>query len=223
VGSLDDERVERLEGLEQHWERVYRTRRPDEVSWYEVEPAVSLRLVTSVSTGGPVLDVGGGQSSLVDELLARGHTDVCVLDVSSAALDGVRVRLGADAAAVRLVHADVLRWRPDRSYDVWHDRAVFHFLTDASDRELYRERLSAAVREGGHAIVATFATDGPDHCSGLPVSRYDAADLAAEMGSRFVLVHHERYLHRTPAGVVQPFTWVVLRRGAAEPDGPARA
>jgi SAM-dependent methyltransferase len=195
-----------------HWEHLYRTRPPDEVSWFQAEPATSVRLIeAAVSIEGSVLDVGAGASVLVDALVAAGFADLTVLDLSQRALDAVRERLGERTAGVELIHDDLLRWVPGRTFDVWHDRAVYHFLTHPRARARYLRVLEAAVPAGGTAIIATFASDGPTHCSGLPVSRYDATGLAAQFRSSFDLVHTECERHRTPAGVVQPFTWVVLR------------
>ena len=196
-----------------HWEQVYRARASDEVSWFQAEPATSLRLITSagVPTGG-VLDVGAGSSSLVDALLRQGFADVTVLDVSEAALQVVKARLGAAATQVSFVQADLLDWEPGRTFAVWHDRAVFHFLTTRAARESYVRLVDTCVLPGGTVVIATFAPDGPTHCSGLPVCRYDAAALAAELGAGFELVHSEREEHTTPSGAVQPFVWVVLRR-----------
>jgi trans-aconitate methyltransferase len=178
-----------------------------------MSPTTSLRLVESAAAGrGSVLDVGAGSSSLVDVLLAESFEDLTVLDVSGTALDSVRSRLAERGQHVHLVQADLLEWEPVRTFDVWHDRAVFHFLTRPEDRSRYVQVAAGAVRTGGTLIVATFASDGPTHCSGLPVSRYDAAELAAEFETFFYLVQSEREEHRTPAGVVQPFTWAVLRR-----------
>ena len=197
----------------EHWDGVYQTRATDEVSWFQAEPATSLRLVTSmVPTTGSVLDVGAGSSTLVDSLLAQGFRDLTVVDVSERALQVVRERLGAAAGGLSLVHTDLLDWEPARTFDVWHDRAVFHFLNRPDQRSRYVQTAAAAVRPAGSLIVATFASDGPTHCSGLPVSRYDVAELTAAFESSFDLVHSEREEHRTPAGVIQPFPWVVLRR-----------
>jgi 2-polyprenyl-3-methyl-5-hydroxy-6-metoxy-1,4-benzoquinol methylase len=208
----------------EHWDGVYQTRATDEVSWFQAEPATSLRLVTSmVPTTGSVLDVGAGSSTLVDSLLAQGFRDLTVVDVSERALQVVRERLGAAAGGVSLVHTDLLDWEPARTFDVWHDRAVFHFLTAPGSRSLYVRQVETAVVPGGSVIVATFAADGPTHCSGLPVCRYDVAGLRAEFGSGFDLVHSEREEHRTPAGVVQPFVWVVLRRRRARSPRAVRA
>ena len=198
---------------EGHWEQVYETRSTDEVSWFQAEPSVSRRLVeAAVGTNGSVVDVGAGASRLVDLLLDDGFSDLTVLDVSARALAVVRQRLGPRSSAVTWVHGDVLDWHPGRTFDVWHDRAVFHFLTDPQDRSRYVELVQRATAPGGTVIVATFAPDGPTHCSGLPVSRSDAAGLASIFGEAFVLGHTEREEHHTPSGVVQPFTWAVLHR-----------
>jgi len=204
-----------------HWDEVYGTRHLDELSWFERRPALSLdlieRLVPSRAAG--IVDVGGGASSLVDELLAVGYADVTVLDISQAALDLACGRLGAledrgghAASGVRWVCGDVTTWEPGRRFDLWHDRAVFHFLVDPEDRARYRNVLVRALEPGGHAVVATFADDGPTTCSGLPVHRYGAEALAGELGPAFDLVEGRRELHTTPGGTIQPFTWVVLRR-----------
>ena len=198
---------------EGHWERVYETRSTDEVSWFQAEPSVSRRLVeAAVGTNGSVVDVGAGASRLVDLLLDDGFTDLTVLDVSARALAVVRQRLGQRSTEVTWVHGDVLDWHPGRSFDVWHDRAVFHFLTDPQDRSRYVELVQRVVHPGGTVIVATFAPDGPTDCSGLPVSRSDAAGLASMFGEAFVLGHTEREEHLTPSGALQPFTWAVLHR-----------
>lgn len=198
----------------EHWERVYTTRSTSEVSWYEREPATSLRLVESVASGpaSAVIDVGGGALFLVDALLARGFNDVTVLDVSQHALDEVENRLGEHAASVNLVCSDVLTWAPERRYDIWHERAVLHFLTDPIERDRYVELAEIALRDDGALVVGTFADDGPTQCSGLPVIRYSPQDLADVFSPSFAVVAHEREEHTTPAGVIQPFAWVVLRR-----------
>jgi SAM-dependent methyltransferase len=197
-----------------HWERVYATRSTAEVSWYEREPATSLRVIGALSLreSSAIVDVGAGASSLVDCLFAEGFRDLTVLDVSPRVLDEVRTRLGERAAAVTFVVGDVLTWEPDRQFDLWHDRAVFHFLVDVADQERYVRLAGRAVRRGGALVVAGFAEDGPSQCSGLPVRRHSADDLAATFEPLFTLVAHERERHITPAGIVQPFTWVTLRR-----------
>jgi trans-aconitate methyltransferase len=167
---------------------------------------------SAIPVTGSVLDVGAGRSTLVDELLADSFEDLTILDVSAAALESVHQRLARHGRHVNFIHADLLGWNPVRTFDVWHDRAVFHFLTRAQDRARYLHVASEAVGAAGTLIVAAFASDGPTHCSGLPVCRYDPAELAAEFESTFEPVHSEREEHRTPAGVLQPFTWAVLRR-----------
>jgi SAM-dependent methyltransferase len=175
---------------------------------------MSLRLIagTGVSRSAPVIDVGGGASVLVDGLLEAGFTDVTVLDLSGAALASSRARLGARASSVQWTEADVTRADlPPRSFDLWHDRAVFHFLTDRADRLAYLRVLRHALRPGGHVVIATFAEDGPERCSGLPVRRYAPAQLHAELGSDFELLASEREAHVTPAGAVQRFQYSLFR------------
>jgi SAM-dependent methyltransferase len=197
-----------------HWEGVWATRSTTEVSWYERDPTTSLRLIGALGPGvsAPIVDVGAGASSLVDCLLAEGFRDLTVVDVSARVLDEVRARLGQRAAAVTFVVHDVLTWEPDRRFDVWHDRAVFHFLVDITDQDRYVRLAAQAVRRGGAVVVAGFAEDGPPSCSGLPVCRHSASDLAATFKPFFTLMSHERGEHVTPAGIVQPFTWATLRR-----------
>jgi rhodanese-related sulfurtransferase len=192
-----------------HWDDVYRTRDLERVSWFQHDPAMSLRLVES--TPGSVVDVGAGTSFLVDRLLESGRTDVTVLDVSDAALELTRRRLGDAADRVTFEIADVVEWSPGRQYDVWHDRATFHFLTDPAHRRRYIDLVAEAVAAGGVLVLATFAEDGPTRCSGLPTARYSAADLAELFSARFTLEHEERETHSTPAGTTQAFTWVTLR------------
>jgi ubiquinone/menaquinone biosynthesis C-methylase UbiE len=197
-----------------HWQNVYATRRETEVSWFQATPSVSLDLIRSLGALPrlAIIDVGGGASRLVDALLEEGCTELTVLDVSEAALSAARARLGDRAAGVQWVTADVTRWEPQRQYDLWHDRAAFHFLTEAGDRAAYLERLSRALPPGAHAIIATFANDGPERCSGLPVVRYDAQALARTLGSRFALVATRREDHLTPMGTTQRFQYSVFRR-----------
>jgi SAM-dependent methyltransferase len=203
-----------MPGRGEHWEHVYATRSSSSVGWYQQEPVTSLRLVEGAGRerSNGVIDVGGGASSLVDHLLADGYTDLTLLDVSQRALDEVRTRLGNEAHRVRFLQHDVLTWEPERDYDVWHDRAVFHFLTDVADRDRYADTASRALRAGGSLVVATFAADGPTECSGLPVCRYSAEDLEETFSGSFLPVGREREVHTTPGNVAQPFTWVVLRR-----------
>ena len=197
-----------------HWERIYATRSSTEVSWYEREPATSLRLIETLApeADAAVIDIGAGASLLVDRLAASGLTDITILDISQRSLDEVRERLGLRARAVTFLHHDVLTWEPDRQYDVWHDRAVFHFLTEPSARNRYVDVAAKAVRDGGAVIVGTLAEDGPTQCSGLPVARYSPLQLASAFSQSFSLMQYEREEHVTPGGVIQPFTWVALRR-----------
>lgn len=192
-----------------HWESVYRRKAEDEVSWFQPTPAMSLRMIRAAHPplDAPIADVGGGASRLVDRLLADGYSDLTVVDISRAALDRLRDRLGPKAGAVTRIAADVADWRPPVRYRVWHDRAVFHFLTEDSRRRGYVEALQAGVAAGGSFIVATFAPEGPETCSGLPVRRYGPEDLADALGAGWELVETAKEAHRTPAGRVQPFTW----------------
>lgn len=199
---------------QQHWDEVYGRKADDQVSWFQATPRTSLRLVGLASHGrskASVLDVGAGTSTLVDELLET-HPDVTVLDVSGEALAAAAHRLGARGGQVSWVQADLLDWRPGRTFDVWHDRAVFHFLTTAEDIAAYVNLASRAVEPYGALVLGVFAADGPTSCSGLPASGYDAEALTAHFAAAFELEHEERELHHTPAGATQPFTWVVLRR-----------
>jgi 2-polyprenyl-3-methyl-5-hydroxy-6-metoxy-1,4-benzoquinol methylase len=193
-----------------HWEKVYRTKHPSEVSWYRPHLDVSLQLIEEAARNrdAHVIDVGGGESTLVDDLLARGYRNLSVLDVSSTALAVANERLGDKADQVNWLCADVTTFAFARhEYDVWHDRAVFHFLTDVRDRAAYVRQVAHAVKPGGHVIVATFGPEGPTKCSGLDVVRYDPSALHNEFGPSFQLVKHLTELHRTPAGSIQQFTY----------------
>lgn len=195
---------------QEHWDRVYRTKRPDEVSWFRTHLDTSLEFVraTGVSADAPIVDVGGGASTLVDDLLAAGYSDVTVLDVSPAALDCARSRLGPRGSAVTWVAADVTRVDLAAAhFQVWHDRAVFHFLTEPEDRRRYVQQVRRAVADGGYVIIATFGADGPQRCSGLPTARYDAEALHAEFGHEFEIVDRREELHRTPGGIDQQFVY----------------
>lgn len=199
----------------EHWDRVYRTRQSDEVSWFQPEPTLSLELISAAGAleDSSIIDIGGGDSTLVDALIARGFRQITVLDVSAAALDRARARLGSLADGVTWRVADVTRVElPTAAYDLWHDRAVFHFLVDPDERRRYVVAALKALRPGGTLIIATFALDGPTRCSGLEVQRYDAAGLAHEFGEQFELVNQLPHLHHTPSGGEQRFTFAVLRR-----------
>lgn len=193
---------------EQHWEAIWRGRAPDETTWYQAHPTMSLELIRSVSSpGAGIIDVGGGASHVVDELLAAGYEDLTVLDISGEALTVARERLGADSPRVEWVHADALTHDFDRTFDVWHDRAVFHFLVEREDRRRYVDAMGEAVAPGGHAIVATFGPQGPTTCSRLPVQRYDRDALEDAFATRFELQRYLEEDHVTPAGVPQQFAY----------------
>jgi ubiquinone/menaquinone biosynthesis C-methylase UbiE len=197
-----------------HWENVYKTKATDAVSWYQQYPERSLRLVreTGVPLDAPIIDIGGGASKLVDELLESGYSNLTVLDISAAALAAAQQRLGDRSESVKWIESDItVVSLPKQVFDVWHDRAVFHFLTSAADRKTYIEKVLHAIKPGGHVIIATFAEDGPEKCSGLPVMRYSAEALSAELGEQFKLIKHEKEEHHTPFGTVQSFGYCYFR------------
>ncbi|HUI77257.1 MAG TPA: methyltransferase domain-containing protein [Bryobacteraceae bacterium] len=204
--------------IQQHWEKVYGTKAPDQVSWFRPHLEISLDLIGRASRGdrnASIIDVGGGTSTLVDDLTERGFRNVTVLDISQAALDLARQRLGEAAAGVHWLQADVTQADlPEHSFDIWHDRAVFHFLTSPSERLAYVRRAAAAVKPGGYVIVSTFGPEGPAKCSGLDVVRYDADSLHEEFGSQFRLIESSSELHRTPYGTTQQFLYCYCRLDA---------
>jgi trans-aconitate methyltransferase len=197
-----------------HWENVYATKGESEVSWFQRAPAQSLELMTHAGATPHmgVIDIGGGASRLVDSLVAMDFRDITVLDLSESALAAAKARLGRRADRVAWVVADVTSWEPHRTYDVWHDRAAFHFLTEERDRSAYIARLTESLNVGGHAIIATFAPDGPERCSGLPVMRYDAETLGLALGGAFALIETRRDEHLTPWGSKQRFQFSMFRR-----------
>ena len=210
---------------DEHWNRVYETKASNAVSWYQATPVRSLGLLDAVGAGPDtaIIDVGGGDSTLVDALLARGHRNVTVLDISPAALDRAAARLGPESGAVRWIAADITAAElPAAAYEIWHDRAVFHFLVDASDRARYRAAVARSLRPGGHVLMSTFATDGPPRCSGLDVVRYDPEDLLQEFGNDYALVSGGHDDHQTPAGRTQRFTWAILQRSRGVHASPVR-
>jgi SAM-dependent methyltransferase len=194
-----------------HWDNRYQTVGAESVSWYEAEPTTSLELIKAVGAtpADAVVDIGGGASTLVDHLVSAGYQDVTVLDLSQAALDVASGRVGL-SVPVAWVAADILDWKPTRQYDVWHDRAVLHFLTEGHDRNRYLDIMRLAVHPGGAVIIGAFADDGPTQCSGLPVRRYTTGDLQ-DLLPDLMLVDARRHEHRTPAGTVQPFNWIAGR------------
>jgi len=220
----------------EHWQAVHACKAPAQTSWHRDRLDASLRMIGkhAPDRGAPLIDIGGGRSTLVDDLLADGFGDITVLDVSGEALAQARSRLEAspDPAApaalardaVRFLETDVLdATLPPAHFALWHDRAVFHFLVDASEQAAYVALAARSLCPGGVAIVATFAPDGPERCSGLPVARYDADALAARFGDAFACIDAGRDLHETPAGATQPFTYVALRRLAPNPSRAAHA
>jgi ubiquinone/menaquinone biosynthesis C-methylase UbiE len=198
-----------------HWEDVHASRAPTELSWYQSRPTRSLELMEQFGSepSTAFIDVGGGASTLVDALLDRGLRSVTVLDISHAALEHAKARLGPRAARVTWVEADITRIElGSNAYDVWHDRALFHFLTDRLERQRYVDAAARAIRPGGIALIVTFALHGPPRCSGIDVVRYSPELLAREFGTRFSFERSEDELHRTPSGGTQAFTYTVLRR-----------
>jgi SAM-dependent methyltransferase len=201
---------------QEHWESVYSDTDAHEVSWYQASPGVSVRLIQAAAAGlgGAVVDAGGGASRLAGSLAAAGFTDVSVVDVCGRALAAAR-RDNAGRDSIDWIQADLLQWRPRRCYQVWHDRAAFHFLTTAADRAAYFATVRAALPAGGTIIIGTFAADGPEKCSGLPVARYGheslATEVAAAFGSAVTITGRDSETHSTPSGTIQPFTWITAR------------
>ena len=206
------------EDRKDHWETVYATKHENEVSWFQDDPAPSLELIERAHPGKDteIIDIGCGASRLVDGLVERGFRHVTALDISAAALDLAALRLGRRASEVRWITADVTEWNPSRRFAIWHDRAAFHFLVEEADRAAYVARLKEALVPGGHAIIATFAADGPNTCSGLPVHRYDAAGLAAELGAEFALVDCRPHDHLTPWNSSQRFQFSIFQRQSGQ-------
>lgn len=202
-----------------HWEAVYAARDPEALSWFQAEPAPSLAMIaaTGLTPAARVIDVGAGASLLADRLLDRGFARVTVLDVSSQALATTETRLGDRAAAVERVAADVTAWTPPTgAFDLWHDRAVFHFLVEDAGRRGYVRALTSALKPGGYAILATFSLTGPDRCSGLPVQGYSPATLQAALGPDFQFIEARPETHRTPGGATQDFVWCLFRKSTDE-------
>jgi hypothetical protein len=199
-----------------HWQAVYRTKQSRDVSWFTPRLSVSLELLqrAGMNTESRIIDIGAGASTLVDDLLDSGLRHITALDISEASLAVVRQRLGARAARVEWRVADAARMDlPAQSYDLWHDRAALHFLVDAADAAAYVTSASAAIVDGGFAVIGGFAADGPERCSGLPVARRDAEDIAHLFGSEFALIHSHREEHVTPWGAPQSFAYALLRKG----------
>ena len=198
-----------------YWEKVYTSKSTDAVSWFQEHAENSLRLIqeTGVALDAGIIDIGGGASTLVDDLLAKGYSNLSVLDLSAAAMLAAQKRLGIQASEVKWLEADITKIEfPMHAFDVWHDRVVFHFLTSLEDRNAYVGAVLRAVKPSGHVIVATFAEDGPLQCSGLPVKRYNKDELHAEFGDAFTLTQHGKESHHTPFGTVQQFTYYYCRK-----------
>jgi 2-polyprenyl-3-methyl-5-hydroxy-6-metoxy-1,4-benzoquinol methylase len=197
-----------------HWEGVYTNKGENEVSWFQESPAISLELIaeTAATTASRIIDIGGGASRLVDSLLSQGFLNVTVLDLSATALAAAQARIGENAYKVRWIAADATTWAPADTFDVWHDRAAFHFLTTENEQAAYVQRLKQGLRKGGYAIIGTFAIDGPETCSGLPVARHTSDTLAAILGADFVLVGTRYHAHATPWQVMQKFQFSTFRK-----------
>ena len=200
----------------EHWEKVYQSKPADSVSWFQERALLSLQLIrnTGVLLSAPIIDVGGGASMLVDDLIADGYSNLTVLDLSSAAIDATRKRLGSGRSEkVQWLVADILEIELDvHAYAVWHDRALFHFLTEKEERQKYVHAAINALKPGGYLIVATFSENGPIRCSGLPARRYSADELHAEFGDSFDLVRHEKESHVTPSGGTQEFVYCCFQK-----------
>ena len=207
-----------MQGRRTHWEGIYQRTTPVDRSWHQDDPALSLELITAagVPREAPVIDVGGGASVLVDFLVRGGYRDITVLDISAAALAASKKRLGDVADDIQWRTVDITQYVPPRQYAVWHDRAVFHFLTDESDRQQYRAVLEKSVLPGGDVVMATFGLGGPTKCSGLDVVQYDAEKLGAELGVEFQLLNVRDEVHLTPSMKQQQFTYCHFRRASTQ-------
>lgn len=199
--------------LRRHWDHVYATKGEESVSWFEPSPLFSLKLIEAAGIGlGSVIDIGGGASRLVDALVTKRHTRVAVLDLSAQALEIAKARLGAQAGMVEWIVGDVTKWTPTSTFELWHDRATFHFLTSFNDRAAYAKALHSALKPAGVAIIGTFAPDGPEKCSRLPVARHDGASIGRIIGPDFILIDERRHDHMTPGGAVQKFQFSSFRK-----------
>jgi len=190
----------------EHWNRVFREKNPDQTSWYQEEPSISLALIAraGLAPGAAIIDIGGGRSRLVDRLVEAGFRQLSVLDISSTALEEARQRLPSDAP-VRWIVSDITKYRPEQKFSLWHDRALFHFLTEPGDRNAYKMALRQALLPGAQLVIGTFSLEGPQSCSGLDVVRYDAASLGSELGPEFELLERQDQVHLTPWGAEQHF------------------
>ncbi|HEY9280083.1 MAG TPA: class I SAM-dependent methyltransferase [Eoetvoesiella sp.] len=199
----------------EHWDTIYTSKSSDHVSWFQTHAKLSLQFIneTGLLADASIIDVGGGASTLVDDLLDKGFSKITILDLSATALAVAQQRLGSRSQTVQWMEANIVEVQlPQYAYDVWHDRAVFHFLTSPQERHAYVEQVLRSVRPGGHVIIATFSEDGPTQCSGLPVTRYSAEELYAEFGARFTLLRHVKEDHHTPSGALQKFVYCYCRK-----------
>jgi 2-polyprenyl-3-methyl-5-hydroxy-6-metoxy-1,4-benzoquinol methylase len=197
-----------------HWEQVYTSKPSERLGWYKPRLQTSLEWISALGLdrGAPVIDVGGGASTLVDDLLDQGYTAITVLDLAEPAIDLIKARLGERSTAVTWLSGDITEVElPENAYELWHDRAVFHFFTELADRERYRDNLCRAMRPGGHIVMGTFAPEAPPRCSGLPVQRYDLERLQESLGSEFRLQRHKKEMHVTPGGVEQMYLYCEFR------------
>jgi SAM-dependent methyltransferase len=203
-----------MNDVRDHWDEIYGSKSATEVSWFQAQPTISLELIETYAPdrSSGIIDIGSGQSRLIAALLAKGYADVTVLDVSAVAIAKAKSQLGPPAEDVSWIDADITDWTPSRQWDLWHDRAVFHFLIEPAAQQAYIAAMSAALPRGAHAIMATFGLDGPERCSGLAVQRYSGATLLERMGEGYRLVDEVNERHVTPRGVEQRFTYSVLER-----------
>lgn len=203
-----------------HWNNIYEIKQTDEVSWYQADPTISLDLIDScgIKASDSIIDVGAGSSLLVDRLLQSGFERLTVLDISGSALSNSQQRLEALADKVEWIENDATRFHSESKFDLWHDRAVFHFLTDENDRKKYISTIESVLNPAGYVIIATFAVGGPEKCSGLPIVQYDAAKITAELCNKFDLIEERFEEHLTPAGKVQKFSYFLfqIRLGATD-------
>ena len=198
----------------EHWENIYANKKMNEVSWFQQEPTISLALIqkNTQSKDDAIIDIGGGDGFLVDNLLELGYTNITVLDISANAINKAKERLGINADKVKWIISDITKFIPTEKYEVWHDRAVFHFLTQEKDIESYKILVDENISDNGHFILATFADDGPDKCSGLEVCKYSEKDMENSFSAAFKVIESFKYKHLTPFGTIQNFTFSVFRK-----------
>lgn len=202
-----------INNSQEYWDDVYTKNRPDEVSWFQKEPTISLNLIQKLSNNkAQVIDIGGGASVLADYLLKLGYSNIAVLDISKKAIDHTKTRLVNQAVKVEWYVKDITDFIPSHPYDIWHDRAVFHFLVDPKSRALYIKTLKNTLRPEGYALIATFAKDGPKKCSGLDIMQYDSLSIQHELGDEFTLIEHQSEIHLTPKGNEQLFNYFLFQR-----------